>query len=105
MSLIIPVTSEAYQEFKVSALEGRDYYFRIQWNERAYFWTLDILTAAKSLIVAGLVLRADYSLLDQYSNESLPPGKLKVLDLGGAGQDPGPDDLGERVVLFYEPSE
>jgi hypothetical protein len=104
MSFIIPLTSEPIQNFKVSALNDVDYYFRIQWNERSEFWTLDILTAAQTLIIAGLVLRADNSLLTQYSNELLPTGELKVIDQSGAGLDPTADDLGERVVLYYEPS-
>jgi len=104
MSLIIPLTSGPFQEFKVP-LDNVDYNFRIQWNERSEFWTLDILNSARTLIVGGLVLRSNYSILDQYANEDLPQGNLKVLDQGGSGIDPTSDDLGDRVVLFYEPIE
>jgi hypothetical protein len=102
-ALIIPLTSDHYQDFKI-ALESTDYFFVIQWNERSAFWTLDIYTAGKALVKGGMVLRAGYSLLDQYSDELLPPGKIKMIDQNGGGVDPSYDDLGTRVVMLYEPS-
>ena len=101
-SLIIPLTSDHYQDFKI-ALDNADYFLVIQWNERSSFWTLDIYTAGKTLVKGGMVLRADYSLLDQYSDDLLPQGKIKMIDQSGEGVDPSYDDLGSRVVMLYEP--
>lgn len=102
MTQIIPLTSESYQDFTV-ILDDIEYTFELLYNERSVLWTLNILDSAKDLILGGICLRVNYSLLEQYSNEALPQGRLFVIDQSGAGLDPTADDLGERVVMAYEP--
>ena len=101
MIQIIPVSSEPNQEFSVT-LDNVQYFFRLMYNERSVLWTLDILNSAKTLILGGVVLRVQYSLLQQYSNDGLPQGRLFVIDQSGDGLDPTADDLGDRVVFAYE---
>lgn len=101
MIVIIPTTSDPNQEFSVT-LDGVEFVFQLQYNERADLWSINILDSAQNLILGGVCVRVNYSLLEQYADESLPAGNLYAIDQNGTGTDPGADDMGSRVVLAYE---
>ena len=103
MAQIITITNSPNQELRVT-LSGVEFYLRLRWNVRAQFWTVDVLDAGKTPIVTGVAVRVQYSLLSRYRDTRLPDGKLYAIDTSGAGVDPGETDLGERVLIAYDPN-
>lgn len=60
-------------------LEGRTYRMRARWNTHGQAWDMDILTAQRELIVAGIRLVGGAGLLAQFRDDRLPPGELLVI--------------------------
>lgn len=86
-------------------LEGRTYGFRFLWNDASEAWYMSLYDEADNPIAAGVKLTVDYDMLGRLALDSLPPGVLFAKDSLGQEQDPGRDDLGVRVQLYYEESE
>ncbi|MDR0233588.1 MAG: hypothetical protein LBI31_02090 [Zoogloeaceae bacterium] len=96
--LEIPFSDAPAQVFQTE-LDGRRLEFTALWNDRSNVWTMDIADAitgevlAKSLpIVLGQDILAAY-------NFGL--GALVAVDTGNTGMDAGPDDLGQRVKVWW----
>lgn len=84
------------------ALAGRVYRFRLYYNNRAGLWTMDVCTSQDDVIVAGVVLLSDWELLGHFPDLRLPPGPLYCVDTSGRSEDPGPDELGGRVIVVFD---
>ncbi len=87
-----------------TVLDGREYGFRFQWNQRAAKWYMDLADAAGAPIVFGVKVVADFPLLRRLTDSRTPPGELFAMDRSRAGQDPGLSDFGTRVQLIYIPA-
>lgn len=79
----IPVTSAAPNYRQITPLSGVDYELRIDWNERAEHWRLDLLTVAGRALARGLVLAPGVLLLARLVDDERPPGDLVCLGSGG----------------------
>ena len=88
------------QEFRIS-LDGQLFRLAVTWNERDAAWYLDLTDADGTLLLAGRKLVLGQALLARFRDARLPPGELLVLDTANSDLDPGPQDLGARVPLFY----
>lgn len=65
-------------------------------------WWLDIADATGTTLIAGLKLSLGRDKLRRYQHDPrFPRGVLAVVDTDGSGLDPGPTDLGTRVVVTY----
>ena len=102
--LIIPVRTDlpAY-EFSLS-LEGVNYFFSFEWNERGQFWTMDILDQDQNYLVAGVRMVNGVDLLSRFKNTKLPLGILSIFDTSSKGRDPSFFNFGTEVILFYRES-
>ena len=88
------------QQFRVS-LDGELFLVAVTWNEREGAWYLDLSDADGTVLLAGRKLVLGQALLARFRDARLPPGELLVLDTTGSDLEPGPQDLGARVPLFY----
>ena len=105
MQVIIPLNVRPLQEVEV-VLSGQTYFFVIKYNVRIDSYTFDILDNQKEPIAQGVRVVPQYSLLSRYqayANGRLPPGKLIAIDQSKTGTDAGYRDLGDRVLLSYDP--
>lgn len=98
----IPVSDGTAFSFETD-LDGLSYWFDFHYNARGLFWTFDIFTSQRVLIQAGVSARVNYSLLAHCGSGDKPPGKLLLIDTAETNADPGPLDLGNRVLLAYIP--
>ncbi len=102
-TLEMPVRSDlpAYQ-FQID-LEEKIYTLAFKWNDRKERWVMSILTSEGVEVLMGIVLLTDVAIVDQYLNISveMPPGRFFVIDETGEGKNPGIDDLGNDIKLFY----
>jgi hypothetical protein len=103
--LLIPTTpGEPFHSSKVR-LEGRDFVFRLAWNQREERWYLSILDESGGNLAMGIKLVCDVELLRsrRAAQPTLPPGQLAVIDLTGDNSPPLLDELGigKRCELTY----
>ncbi len=83
-------------------LEGVLYRFVIRYGgERIDRWYMDIYDADDNALLLGKKLSVNTPLLEQYEIEGLPPGEIALVDMSGAEQECGFDDLGVRCELAY----
>lgn len=99
--LAIPTSQTVPHYTQRTVLDGTQYQLEFLFNERDNAWYLSILSEEGDDIAMGLKLVADWPLLRRTQREDAPPGELIALDTTGDGIDPGFDELGGRVVLFY----
>lgn len=61
----LPFKPQQNQTVKLT-INGNDYTFKLQWNDRGSFWELDIFDASLEPIVCGIPLVTGVDLLAQY---------------------------------------
>lgn len=98
MIMEIPVSSDPAQVF-TTQLGDVKYVLDIRFNDRSGVWTLDLYDdVSKALIAASIPLVVGQDLLEPYN---FGIGSLLCIDGSGQGSDAGPDDLGDRVKLYW----
>jgi hypothetical protein len=104
MSVTIPIPQQARDTGSCvfrAKVAGREYELRVQWNQRASQWTLDIADQDGVMIVAGIVLVVGFPLLSLVTDARRPPGELAIWDTQQRGEDPTLDSFGARHLLIY----
>ena len=103
MILELPFSNDPAQVF-TTQLDDAKYTFAAKYNDRSGVWTLDLYDGAtQQLVAASLPLVLGQDLLEPYN---LGVGRLLCVDTSGQGRDAGPDDLGERIkVYWFSPDE
>lgn len=103
MILELPLSSDAAQIF-TTQLGDAKYTFDVKYNDRSGVWTLDLYDASTQLMmVASLAMVIGQDLLEPYN---FGIGSLLCVDSSGQGLDAGPDDLGDRIrVYWFSPDE
>jgi hypothetical protein len=85
-------------------LSGINYKIKIQWNVQNEFWTISLYTSDDIPIIEGQRIVINYSLFSTCSNPLLPPGLFYAIDESETNEEPGEEDLGNRIkVLYLEP--
>lgn len=99
----VPLTSDPCQELTIT-LGGVSYVLVVKWCELRSTWTMDILRASDSSILAsGVSLVVGVNVLQGFG---LDIGEVFIVDTGSQDVDATADDLGDRVLMFYnEPGE
>lgn len=104
-TLEMPVRSDlAAYDFTID-LEERIYTITMRFNERKGRWVMDIADAGGVALLTGVIILVDINITDQYVNDDLPPGRFFAVDITGERKNPGENDLGNDVKLFYLESE
>ena len=90
-----------YDFIQQADLDGSTYSLRFRWNGDSGGWYLDILAADKTPILCGSRLVVNFPIGSRFRDLGLPPGRIFALDTTGQGIDPGEEDLGTRVQVYY----
>jgi len=116
MSLRIP-TSQRFTDYRqTTTLEGRDFILRFLWNQREGTWFFSLFDSQEDPIVEGVKVVVGFPLLRLVTDDRKPPGVLLAVDTTAPvpdraegekvlALDPGIDELGERVLLLYFPTD
>lgn len=100
MAYKIPLRALPAYTLDVS-LEGSAYKFRVKWNYRGQYYTLDVLTKEGVDIVAGMKLALNAQILLAHPGLGLPPGELFVVDTSGSNDVISEQDIEDRIDLVY----
>lgn len=98
---VLPTRTDLDHYSEQVVLDDVTYTLDLRWNRRAERWFLAI-SDADGPIVSGMKVIVDRPLLTHVGSSRKPPGVLMALDTSGAGEDPGIDELGDRVLLMYD---
>ncbi len=112
MSEIVDTSIELPNYRQVTTLDGQDYVLRFLFNQREGKWYLSVSDQSDLPIVYGVKIVPLISLLRKVRDPRKPPGLLMARDLTAAEADfsagekiadldPGLNELGARVKLFY----
>ncbi len=106
MPVIIPVfPGEPLYKERVR-LEGKDYSFKFDWNNREQRFYMSIRDLEETPLLTGIKIISNWLLLaNHHFNPDLPPGQLIAIDLESGGEPPTFRDFGTRVRLFYYASD
>lgn len=97
--LILPFTSDPAQAFSVQLGSVGKFRFDARYNDRSASWTFDLTREPDgSVLLAGVPMLIGQGVLSPYG---LGIGDIVFSDLSGAGQDAGPDDMGDRVQAVW----
>lgn len=103
----VPTPAASNETIRVS-LDGSTYVFRWLWNERDNHWFFDLSTSEDDSVAKSLRLVVGWNLLQDVTSENAPPGQIIAFDESTSstepyGEDPGENDLGDRVFIYYLP--
>lgn len=101
MSLGINVPNDLPSFTQRLVLDGSEYQFDWDWNERESRWYVEISDAEGSPIVRRLKVVTNWPLLRGEADSRIPPGLLMVIDTSGAAADPLYGEWGTRWLLTY----
>lgn len=98
---LIPLnsTNPAF-EFDIS-LDGETYTFDFHFNTRVGLWFFSISKSFGEPSISPIPLIVDYPLTETFKTADVPPGSLIAVDESDQSIDPGREDLGSRVNLYY----
>lgn len=86
-------------------LEGATYGFRIVWNARLHFWSLDVRDQSGGVMMRGMRISTGVDLLRPLrSVAGAPPGQLFVLDDSGLGREVDRTGWRSDFRLLYRPA-
>ncbi len=84
-----------------TTLDDVQYLFDVRWNERDAAWYFDLLAEDETPIRHGIKIVLGAALGGRVAAAAFPRGVLMAADTTGAGVEPGLDDLGTRVVVYF----
>lgn len=90
--------------YKMSTtLDGTDYLFEFRFSQRESCWYFSVSKPDGTLLVAGVKVVCNRSLLSRFADARLPKGRLFAVTTGADASPPKLDELGEgkRVRLVY----
>jgi len=96
--LVLPFDSDPARVF-TTQLGDDKHSLEARYNERSESWTFDVVRDTDQVVlVTGVPLLIGQDMLAPYS---LHIGGLVATDLATTDLDPGPDDLGDRVIVTW----
>lgn len=100
----IPVATDTPLYTERVTLDGVEYLFKFDWNDRENRWYLSLFAVDETPLAAGIKVVANWPLLRRFTGENMPPGVLVAVDLSAErGESPTYTELGIRVKLLYYP--
>lgn len=102
--IIITIDNITPRFTQTAQLDGLNFTFAFEWNDRSSQWTFSISDQDLNPLVHGVPVSVGIPLLNRHRDERLPLGFLEAIDTSDLGLDPGFNDLGQRVQLAYTPA-
>lgn len=101
-AFILPCSSNQPDFNFQCELDAVTYGFRFRWNEREQAWFMTLSDVAGNDLVGSVRVVVGFPLVARSRHlTGMPPGALIASDTSGQDLDPGLDELGGRVQLFY----
>jgi len=98
-------TKKGIPSYELSiVLDGVNYFLLFRYNGRMKRWVLDIFDDTRTLLLAGMLIRAQLDIFYQYYNPGIPKGLLFGYNIDGTFTPPEFGDLGDNTLLLYEDS-
>lgn len=101
MPVALPLTPSEPNYRVGTTLSDNVYLLNVRWNAREECWYLDVLTEAEIMIRAGIKVTLGVLLGARVTDTAFPPGVFIAVDQSNSGVDPGFDELGDRVQIYY----
>lgn len=101
--VILPTSDVPFYRL-ITALDGVDYQFEFQFNQRTSLWQFSIYSKEGTLLAPTISVVCRMSLLRRYRHVAgVPTGELVAIPYGDDDYPPGLDELGsgKRVELSY----
>ncbi len=95
----IPLT--ATPQLFLITLVGKQYYFKVWWNDASDTWVLDILTGNKASLVCGIPLVTGTDLLGQYEYLGIGGSLFVCSNTDSADDLPTFSNLGTDSKLYF----
>lgn len=89
-----------YQEAEFQ-LDGETFRLLVRYNKRIDSWVLSVFDFEGTAVATGRRITVNNFLFPWLVTSARPSGQLMALDSQDEDSDPGHDDLGTRVVLYY----
>jgi hypothetical protein len=106
MPVLIPIFKGEPLYNERVRLEGKDYIFRFDFNNREQRFYMNIKSEDGTPQLTGVKVVANWPLITRHRfNSALPPGELIAIDLETNGVPPVLADFGSRVKLYYYASD
>jgi hypothetical protein len=86
-------------------LDGVDYEFNFQFNDREGFWYFDLLNLEGEYIRSGVKVVVNIPLIMRCRDEGRPPGELICIETLTEVTEPGLNDLGVFDLFAYQDQE
>jgi hypothetical protein len=99
--MLIPTAPKTPHYSMQVPLEGTGYTLEFRWNTRESAWYMHVKTDIGDEILDSLKVVVSWPLGFRSQDARRPPGCFLAQDTSGLGLDPGLNDLGDRVQLYY----
>lgn len=98
---ILQLSSDHENQEAEFQLDGETFRLLARWNARIDSWMLSLYDFEGEPIATGRRLTVGNFLFPWITSDSRPAGQLIALDTKDEDHDPGHDDLGSRVIVYY----
>jgi hypothetical protein len=101
----IPVSIDTPLYSQRVTLDGIEYLFQFDWNDRENRWYFSLFLIDGTPLATGIKIVANWPLLRRFTGETIPAGVLIATDISPMnGESPTYSELGGRVKFLYHPS-
>lgn len=100
LTIPMPDGTLPWSEFR-SSISGVIYTIRIRYNVRSQRYVMQIEDSSGNVILAGIPILIERSLIGQYPTLAIPPGVLFATDDSGQEQQPTQNSFGVDHTLWY----
>lgn len=101
MAQVVPLTPSLLRYQTRQAVEGVELIYDLEWRERVQSWYLSVLLPDETPLIQGRRVVAGWSPLLRFTSAQLPDGLYLVARVGDSDEDPGRDELGTTVLLYF----
>lgn len=101
MSLVIETRNDLPHYSFDTTLDGETFTLTFRWNAVDTYWYLSVKDAGGNDILTSRRVVVDWPIGYTFRNRGMPAGALIFVDTQGEQHDPGLEDLGGRVQLYY----
>ncbi len=100
--VILPTRFDGTSRYSFECdLDDVTFQFVFEWNDRDSGWYMSIADVNGVALLSGRRVVLGYPLTNIYTDRRLPAGTLVAVDTTGSDEEPGLQDLGDRVILMY----
>lgn len=101
MAVTLPLRSDLPHFDVQVTLDELTYTLEFRWNGRDSAWYMDVRDENGEPIQNGVKVVVDMPLGKRTRNQDFPKGYFFAVDSSGEQLDPGLEDLGDRVQIYY----